>query len=73
MLSQDENPASDASAKTRQTGGILTPLSDNSLNLSDGGLHGQKKRKRDGNTMEDLLTDPFVVRVRNATSSFKNN
>ena len=63
MLSQDEIPVSNASAQTRQTGGILTPLSDNSLNLSDGGLHGGKKRKRDGNTMEDLLKDPFVVKV----------
>ena len=63
MSSHDEIPVSDASAQTRQPGGILTPLSDNSLNSSDGGLHGGKKRKRDGNTMEDLLKDPFVIRV----------
>ena len=59
MLSQDENLAFDASAQTRQTGGTLTPISDYSLNSIDGG----KKRKRDGNTMEDLLKDPFIVRV----------
>jgi hypothetical protein len=72
MLSQDDNPASDASIQTRQTGGILTPLSDNSLNSTDGRLHGVRKRKRDGNTMEDLLEEPFVVRVSNAIHSFKN-
>lgn len=66
MLSQDDNPTSDASIQTRQTGGILTPLSDNSLNSTDGGLHGGKKRKRDGNTVDDLLKDPFIVRVSNA-------
>ena len=65
MLSQDEIPVSDASAQTRQTRGILTPLSDNSFNSSDAGLHGGKKRKRDGSTMEDLLKDPFVVKVCN--------
>ncbi|KAH6719315.1 DNA replication regulator SLD3-domain-containing protein [Leptodontidium sp. MPI-SDFR-AT-0119] len=42
--------------------GILTPASDTSLNLSDGAGIGGKKRKRDGNTMEDLLRDKFVVR-----------
>ena len=69
MSSQYENPVYDASAQTRQTGGILTPLSDNSLNLSDEGLHGGRKRKRDGSTMEDLLKDPFVVKVSNLFSS----
>jgi hypothetical protein len=65
MLSQDDIPVSDASPQTRQTRGILTPLSDNSLNSSDAWLHGGKKRKRDGSTMEDLLKDPFVVKVSN--------
>ena len=69
MLSQEENLASDATSETRQTGGILTPLSDNSLNSSNGGLHGGRKRKRDGDSMEDLLKDPFVVRVSNSTLS----
>jgi DNA replication regulator SLD3 len=66
MLSQDEIPVSDASAQTRQTGGILTPLSDNSLNSNYDGLHSGKKRKRDGNTMEDLLKDSFIVKVTNS-------
>lgn len=70
MLSQDDHQVSDASIKTRQTGGILTPVSDGSINSHDGGLCGGKKRKRDdGNSMEDLLKDPFVVRVSVPTFS----
>ncbi|KAH7330385.1 DNA replication regulator SLD3-domain-containing protein [Rhexocercosporidium sp. MPI-PUGE-AT-0058] len=42
--------------------GFLTPASDTALNPSDGVESGGKKRKRDGNTMEDLLRDKFVVR-----------
>ena len=61
MFSQDENLVSDASNTRR----ILTPVSDNSLNGSDGLTFGGKKRKRDGNTMEDLLKDSFVVKVSN--------
>ncbi|KAH7383603.1 DNA replication regulator SLD3-domain-containing protein [Cadophora sp. MPI-SDFR-AT-0126] len=41
---------------------ILTATSDNSLILSDGAGSGERKRKRDGNSMEDLLRDKFVVR-----------
>ncbi len=63
MLFQDGNPFSDASARSQTRSGILTPASDTSLNLSDGANHGGRKRKRDGNTMEDLLKDSFVVRV----------
>ncbi len=70
MPSQDEHPASDAHVQTRRTGGVLTPLSDNSINSLHAELHGGKKRKRDGNTMEDLLKDPFVVRVSNAVILF---
>jgi len=62
MSSQYNGPVSDASVETRLKSGILTPASQNSLNLSDE-LAGGKKRKRDGNTMEDLLKDPFVVKV----------
>jgi len=61
MFSQDENQVSDASNTRR----ILTPVSDNFLNGSDGSTFGGKKRKRDGNTMEDLLKDSFVVKVSN--------
>lgn len=68
MLSQDVVSFSDASAKDHTRPGILTPPSDNSLNLLDGSGTGGKKRKRDGNTMEDLLKDSFVVRVSKHTS-----
>jgi DNA replication regulator SLD3 len=61
MFSQDENPPSDASNTRR----ILTPISGSSLSGLDGLDFGGKKRKRDGNTMEDLLKDPFVVKVSN--------
>ena len=67
MLSQDDLPFSDASAKDRTRSGILTPTSDG-LNRSDGGDAGGKKRKRDGNTMEDLLRDTFVIRVSSKNS-----
>ncbi|KAL2067193.1 hypothetical protein VTL71DRAFT_1617 [Oculimacula yallundae] len=52
--------------------GILTPASDNSLNHSDGVGSGGKKRKRDGNTMEDLLRDKFVVRPYPPTAFVKS-
>lgn len=64
MSGQEGYHGSDASAKGQTRSGILTPASDNSLNPSDGADSGAKKRKRDGNTMEDLLKDAFVVRVR---------
>jgi hypothetical protein len=63
MSSQYELPISDASAKAPARSGILTPTSDNSMNLSDGSFSGSKKRKRDGNAMEDLLEGSFVVKV----------
>jgi DNA replication regulator SLD3 len=66
MSGQEEHHGSDASVKTQTRSGILTPASDNSLNLSDGASYGAKKRKRDDNTMEDLLKDTFVVRVSKA-------
>ncbi|TVY37433.1 hypothetical protein LOCC1_G007360 [Lachnellula occidentalis] len=64
MSSRDELPGSDASAKTltRSGSGILTPVSDNYPTLSDSTFLGSKKRKRDGNSMEDLLEDRFVVK-----------
>ena len=63
MSSQDDQLFPNASSQTRQMTEVLNPQSDNSLN---GGLDsGGKKRKRDGNTMEDLLKDSFVVRVSN--------
>ncbi len=63
MSGQEEHHVSDASAKTQTRSGILTPASNSSLNLSDGASSGGKKRKRDGNSMEDLLKDAFVIRV----------
>ncbi|CZS90696.1 hypothetical protein WAI453_004013 [Rhynchosporium graminicola] len=67
MSSQTE--PKDASA-TRS--GILTPTSDNSLNLSDGVGFGGRKRKRDGNSMEDLLRTKFVVRPYPPTGFVKS-
>jgi hypothetical protein len=66
MSGQEEHYGSNASAKTQARSGILTPASNNSLNLSDGASSRGKKRKRDGNTMEDLLKDTFIVRVSQA-------
>lgn len=65
MFSLHENIVSDASVRTQPQprSGILTPTSENSLSLSDDAGHGGKKRKRDGNTMDDLLKDPFVIKV----------
>lgn len=64
MSSQYDLPASDAYFQhTPARSGILTPASETSLNMSDGLSAGAKKRKRDGNTMEDLLKDTFVVKV----------
>ncbi|KAG9238721.1 DNA replication regulator SLD3-domain-containing protein [Amylocarpus encephaloides] len=62
MFSQYELPLSDASPHAPARSGILTPASDTSLNLSDGFFSGPRKRKRDGNTMGDLLKDSFVVK-----------
>jgi len=61
MFSPNAFPNSDAS-HTRQ---ILTPLSERSPSPSEyGGLEsGEKKRKRDGHSMEDLLKDSFSVKV----------
>jgi DNA replication regulator SLD3 len=60
MPSQDGNQLSNASSTRR----ILTPPAEASQTSSDGALSGSRKRKRDGNTMEDLLKDPFAVKVR---------
>ncbi|KAE9376907.1 hypothetical protein N431DRAFT_480052 [Stipitochalara longipes BDJ] len=62
MSGQEEHHASDASTKNQTRFAILTPASDNFVNPSDGTSSGLKKRKRDGNTMEDLLKDNFVVK-----------
>jgi hypothetical protein len=65
MFGQDEQNVSDNASIRTQTTRILTPAaSDNTLNLSDGIGFSSKKRKRDGSTMEDLLKDKFVVKVR---------
>jgi DNA replication regulator SLD3 len=67
MSGREEHHASDASTKTQTRSAILTPASDHFANPSDGASSGLKKRKRDGNTMEDLLKDNFIVRVSEAT------
>jgi len=72
MSGQEEHHVSDASAKTQTRSGILTPASDNPANFSDGAGLGAKKRKRDGNTMEDLLKDTFVVKVRKENTIVEN-
>lgn len=62
MSSQGQHHVSDASFRNSQTrSGILTPDSEQ---LSDGAGFGRRKRKRDGNSMEDLLRDKFIVKVR---------
>jgi DNA replication regulator SLD3 len=66
MSGQEEHHASDASTKTQTRSHILTPASNNFTNPSDGTSSSLKKRKRDGDTMEDLLKDVFVVRVSKA-------
>ena len=63
MSSQDGLQVSDASAKFSTRSRILTPVSDISTDLSDGLSAGSKKRKRDGNTMDDLLKERFAVKV----------
>ena len=70
MIDQDEHDVSDAFVHSRARSGILTPASDNSLNLSDGAALESRKRKRDVNTMDDLLKDSFVVKVRNYTLAY---
>jgi DNA replication regulator SLD3 len=67
MSGQEEQHGSDASTTTQTRSGILTPASNNFVNPSDAASPGLKKRKRDGNTMEDLLKDAFVVRVSKGT------
>jgi DNA replication regulator SLD3 len=63
MFSQTEDIVSDATVRIQPRSSILTPVPDNTLNLSDDPNYGGKKRKRDGNTMDDLLKDTFIVRV----------
>ncbi|KAK6593866.1 hypothetical protein H4I96_10779 [Botrytis cinerea] len=63
MSSQDASPFSDASIhQARRQSGVLTPSSQ-SICHDDIGNLGSKKRKRDGNSLEDLLKDTFVVKV----------
>ncbi|ESZ92222.1 hypothetical protein SBOR_7387 [Sclerotinia borealis F-4128] len=62
MSSQDASPFSDASIRqARRQSGVLTPSSQ-SICQDDIGSLGGKKRKRDGNSLEDLLKDTFVVK-----------
>lgn len=63
MSSHNASPFSDASIRqARRQSGVLTPSSP-SLCENDIGNLGGKKRKRDGNSLEDLLKDAFIVRV----------
>lgn len=68
MSSQNDWPISDASIQTRQKSVAISTakLSDNPFILTDGAGLGGRKRKRDGDTLEDLLKTSFVVRVSNA-------
>lgn len=72
MSGQEVHHGSDASNKTQTRSGIITPTSDNFVSPSEGANSGLKKRKRDGNTMEDLLKDAFVIRVSIAEPSENN-
>ncbi len=66
MPDQNECSAHDAyrsTSQTRPTSGILSPASESALNLDQPSTRTSKKRKRDANTMEDLLDDAFVVKV----------
>lgn len=72
MSSQDASPFSDASIhQARRQSGVLTPSSQ-SICHDDIGNLGSKKRKRDGNSLEDLLKDTFVVKVGNLFTYFYN-
>ncbi|PBP25431.1 hypothetical protein BUE80_DR003842 [Diplocarpon rosae] len=59
MSSQFKHHVGDAS---HSRSGLLTPASENSLNLSDGAVLAAKKREGDGSSMEDLLRDKFIVK-----------
>ncbi|APA14620.1 hypothetical protein sscle_13g093900 [Sclerotinia sclerotiorum 1980 UF-70] len=62
MSSQDAFPFSDASIhQARRQSAVLTPSSQ-SIGQDDRGSLGSKKRKRDGNSLEDLLKDTFIVK-----------
>ncbi|QSZ29086.1 hypothetical protein DSL72_003596 [Monilinia vaccinii-corymbosi] len=63
MSSQDVSPCPDASIRPsrRPSSSVLTPTSQSPCENDVGSL-GPKKRKRDGNSSEDLLKDPFVVK-----------
>lgn len=72
MSSQDASPFSDASIRqARRPSGVLTPSSQ-SFCQDDIGSLGGKKRKRDGNSLEDLLKDTFVVKVGNIFEYSRN-
>ncbi|EDO04114.1 hypothetical protein SS1G_06597 [Sclerotinia sclerotiorum 1980 UF-70] len=63
MSSQDAFPFSDASIhQARRQSAVLTPSSQ-SIGQDDRGSLGSKKRKRDGNSLEDLLKDTFIVKI----------
>lgn len=63
MSGQEGHHVSDASARLSTRSGILTPVSDILSNLNDGFGSAGRKRKRDGNTMDDLLKEQFIVKV----------
>ena len=60
MFRQHSNPASDAS-QPRQ---VLTPLSGSSVNGDNASSYAGRKRKRDESTMESLMGESFMVKVR---------
>jgi DNA replication regulator SLD3 len=62
MGGQEECP--DASKHVYKNTGILTPASDTTFDIEPSSGTGTRKRKRDGNTIADLLDDAFVVKVR---------
>lgn len=43
--------------------GILTPTTESALNVSDGPTRSSKKRKWSSGALEDLLEEPFLIRV----------
>ena len=66
MSSQHEVSLQNTSpSRTRQSQGILTSVSgsEDSSNGNDTQLFRGKKRKRNEDSLEDLLKDTFVVRV----------
>jgi DNA replication regulator SLD3 len=62
MSGQEEYP--DASKHAYENPGILTPSSNATFDIDTSSGTGIRKRKRDGNTIADLLDGAFVVKVR---------